>query len=188
VYSTGHVRRKGELREWQQFQTRQEHTQTQSTTDVQNWRFWQNEASWITQTLSQCVVPYFCFPYGFSWPDVRRIFLYLYFTFTVGDVYNQTNYPLKQSRYYTTSRHDQSHPHYMVRVSHNSQHKFRLWIFELILPVVCRLFSLSEVLLNWLHHHHHHHLLLSLMGVNKTSPSGPISGHPLHLAPALPFF
>jgi hypothetical protein len=38
------------------------------------------------------------------------------------------------------------------------------------------------------YHHHHHHLLLSLMGVNKTSPSGPISGHPLHLAPALPFF
>ena len=37
------------------------------------------------------------------------------------------------------------------------------------------------------HHHHHHHLLLSLMGVNKTSPSGPFSGHPLHLAPALPF-
>jgi hypothetical protein len=38
------------------------------------------------------------------------------------------------------------------------------------------------------HHHHHHHLLLSLMGVNKTSPSGPVSGHPLHLVPALSFF
>jgi hypothetical protein len=49
-------------------------------------------------------------------------------------------------------------------------------------------FSNSYRLHHHHHHHHHLHLLLSLMGVNKTSPSGPISGHPLHLAPARPFF
>jgi hypothetical protein len=31
-------------------------------------------------------------------------------------------------------------------------------------------------------------ILYGTQGVNKTLPSGPISGHPLHLAPALPFF